>query len=484
MDPYELTYLYYLAEVYGMMEDDDNLIDTYTEITEINPDLIDVHLNLGHLFTKKGILSKAKDEYLKVLQIDPENEKALFYLTYIYLSEGYTEEAIMHFRKLDDKDLLNDEMLEDYAANLFMENHDPAPVLKRIKDKDGINNVTKAIQYFIDGNIEKAKKYFEIEVEENPDTVVSYIGLIRIAEGKNNLDMEKKWRFVLAGTYYKYHQFDKALREALQVKDMDSLFLENRYLLGDIYINLEMIDQAISEYEFFKEQSSDKGDIFLKLGLSYDEIGKHREAADSFRKATELYPEDHELFYYLGIEYRILKEYEQAVETFIKAVQLKEDNAYYHFNLGVSYERLGEIDEAIYYLDKAIQLDMTNATALNYLGYLLADKGIRLYEAKKLIEKALSIDPENGAYLDSIGWVYYRLSDYPKAKEYLESAVKYMDITEDENYVIYEHLGDTYNQIGMLQEAIDAWEKALEMKYMEEIQLKIDQLKKMLKLSK
>jgi tetratricopeptide (TPR) repeat protein len=191
-----------------------------------------------------------------------------------------------------------------------------------------------------------------------------------------------------------------------------------------------------------------------------------------------LYPEDHELYYYLGIEYRILKEYENAISAFLNATQLKDDNAYYYFNLGVSYERLGKIDDAIFYLDKSIQLDGANAMALNYLGYLLADKGIRLYEAKEFIEKALTIDPDNGAYLDSIGWVHYRLSDYGKAKEYLERAIQFMDITEEENYLIYEHLGDTYNKIGLYNEAIDAWEKALEMRFVDEIQFKIEKLKK------
>jgi tetratricopeptide (TPR) repeat protein len=478
LQPFELKYLYYLSDVYGTMGDDDNLIETYTEILKINPELMDVHLNLGYLYTKKGLLGKAKNAYQDVLNIDSENEKALFYLTYISLSEGNSEEALLHFRKLDDKELLNDEMLQDYAANLFIENQNPEPVLNRIKNKESVNDVTKAIQYFFDDDIDKAKEHFENEVRNHPDNIVSYVGLIRIAEKNKNRDMEKKWRFVLAGSYYKLYQFEKSLEEAIRVKEMDTSFLENRYLLGDIYTNLNSIENAIVEYEYFKNHSTDKADIYIKLGLNYDEIGKHKEAAENFKQATALYPEDHELYYYLGIEYRILEEYENAASAFLRATQIKDDNAYYYFNLGVSYERLGKIDEAIFYLDKSIQIDGANAMALNYLGYLLADKGIRLFEAKELIEKALKIDPDNGAYLDSIGWVHYRLSDYGKAKEYLEQAIQFMDITEDENYLIYEHLGDTYSSLGLYNDAIEAWEKALEMRFVEEIQFKIENLKK------
>ncbi len=474
--PFNLQYLFYITEIYSVLEEDDKLIDVYIKILQINPDLIDIHLDLGYLYVKKGMLGLAKQEYQKVLEHEPENERAIFYLAYISLSEGNNNEALFYFRKLNDRDLLNDEMLKDYAVNLFIENQNPEPVLERIKNKENVNNITKAIQFFIDGNFDKAKEFFEMDIKENPDSIAGYTGLIRIAKIKKNLDMEKKWRFVLAGSYYNLHHFKKSLDEARRVKEIDPSFLENRYLMGDIYNNLGMVNEAIEEYEYFKKFSKEKGDIHIKLGLNYDEIGNHEESVNNFLLAIELFPENGELYYYLGIEYRILEDYENAVTTFRKAIELNEDNAYYYFNLGVSFERLEKIDEAIVYLDKSIQLDDTNAVALNYLGYLLADKGIRLYEAKELIEKALAKDPDNGAYLDSIGWVYYKLSEYEKAQEYLESAVKHMDVSEDENYLIYEHLGDTYNQIGLYKEAIGAWEKALQMKYVEEIQLKINRL--------
>ena len=110
---------------------------------------------------------------------------------------------------------------------------------------------------------------------------------------------------------------------------------------------------------------------------------------------------------------------------------------------------------------------------MNYLGYLLADKGIRLKEAKEYIARALEYDPNNGAYLDSMGWVYYRLGDYEKAREYLEMAIQYIDESDEENYLIYEHLGDVYYKIQMYEDAIRAWQKALEIKYVRGIYLKI-----------
>jgi len=475
--PDNLQVLYFLVESYIELNNEDKLIDAYIKILQLNPDLLDTRLNLAFLYTKKGAFSFAENEYRTVLKADPENKKAIFYLTYIYLSKGKTEEALKLFEKLDSRDLLGDEMLEDYAINLFIENQDPKPVLRRIKDKDDLSPCLEAILLYLDGNLDKARRLFEKSVTANPHSIAPYVGLIRIAEQYRNVDMERKWRFVLAGNYYNLGMYEKSLKEAVRVEQINPEFTENRYLLGDIYSAIGMTEKAIHEYEYFKDNTAENGDVFIKLGVNYDRLGRHEESIKSFISAIEYFPENDELYYFLGIEYRIIKDYQKAVKAFRKAVELNTKNAKYFFNLGVSYERLGEIDMAIVYLDKSLQKDDTNPSALNYLGYLLADAGIRLNEAKQYIEKALSIDPENGAYLDSMGWVYYKLSEYEKAREYLESAIAYIDDSDEENYLIYEHLGDVYSKLGMLEQACSTWERALKLKYIVEIQSKIEKVK-------
>ena len=476
--PDDLQLLYYGAEVYTELDENNKLIDIYIKILQINPRSINIRLNLGYLLTKQGLFGLAEKEYKQVLELDPDNEKAVLYLTYIYIYEGKIEEVSKYFNKLDNKNLLNDDLLEDYASILFIDGQDPWPILRKVKNREDVTGLTRAIMFFEEGKIDEAKEYFEMDVRDNSYSIAGYVGLIRIAEIKNNPDMEKKWRFVLAGSYYNLQNFDKSLDEALRVKELDSSFLENIYLLGDIYNNLGMEEKAIAEYEYFKNHSQEKGDVHIKLGIAYDEIGDHQESIRNFREALELFPDNDELYYYLGIEYRILQEYEQAVGIFKKAVELKPDNAFYNFNLGASFERLGNIDDAIFYLDKSVRLDDNNAMALNYLGYILADTGIRLDEAKGYIEKALLLNPENGAYLDSMGWVLYKLSEYNHAKEYLENAVEHIDSSDAENYLVYDHLGDTYYKVGLMLEAINSWKEALKMKFVNEIQQKIEKLEK------
>jgi len=105
----------------------------------------------------------------------------------------------------------------------------------------------------------------------------------------------------------------------------------------------------------------------------------------------------------------------------------------------------------------AIELNPQNAAALNYLGYTFAEQGVQLDEAEDLIRRALALDPTDGFYVDSLGWVYYQRGQYAKAVEQLEHALE----LAGEDPTISEHLGDAYRQTGRPQEALRLYQDAL-----------------------
>jgi Flp pilus assembly protein TadD len=94
---------------------------------------------------------------------------------------------------------------------------------------------------------------------------------------------------------------------------------------------------------------------------------------------------------------------------------------------------------------------------LNYLGYMLADKGKQLPEALKLIRKAVELEPMNGAYLDSLGWVYFKMGEYELAEENLRQAVE-RDQTDP---TVHDHLGELYEKTGRFRLATAQWELSL-----------------------
>jgi tetratricopeptide (TPR) repeat protein len=131
------------------------------------------------------------------------------------------------------------------------------------------------------------------------------------------------------------------------------------------------------------------------------------------------------------------------------------------FRLGSSLERSGASGEAEKIFQKLLERRPNDSATQNYLGYMWADKGIRLEEARELLEKAVAREPRNGAYLDSLGWVYFRLGRLEKAEGFL-SAAKQQD---PDDPTIEEHLGDLSERQGDVRKAAAHWERALELKH-------------------
>jgi Tfp pilus assembly protein PilF len=94
---------------------------------------------------------------------------------------------------------------------------------------------------------------------------------------------------------------------------------------------------------------------------------------------------------------------------------------------------------------------------LNYYGYMLADRGVRLDEALSYIKKAVALDPANGAYLDSLGWTYYKLGKYDLAEENLSKALQHTP----NDPTVQDHMGDVYQKTGRLRQAAAHWERAV-----------------------
>lgn len=158
------------------------------------------------------------------------------------------------------------------------------------------------------------------------------------------------------------------------------------------------------------------------------------------------------------------KLYRQAVVWAQKALERFPGDGELTFSLAAALERSGQFAEAEETFRKLLAAEPENASALNYLGYMFADRGENLTEAKDLIEKAVALDPLSGAYLDSLGWVCFRLGDWDRAEKYLTQAAA----LEPFDATVHEHLGDLFQARGEVEKARASWQRALELKPDEE----------------
>jgi Flp pilus assembly protein TadD len=147
----------------------------------------------------------------------------------------------------------------------------------------------------------------------------------------------------------------------------------------------------------------------------------------------------------------------KALDEAEKLSSSNDDKETITFMRGAMYERMKQYDAAEAEFRKVLSANPEHAGALNYLGYMLADRNVRLDEAHDLIKKAVDLDPDNGAYLDSLGWVYYRQGRLNEAEDLLLRAIGHMG----GDPTVHDHLGDVYLKLGKTREAVVQWQASL-----------------------
>ncbi len=189
------------------------------------------------------------------------------------------------------------------------------------------------------------------------------------------------------------------------------------------------------------------------------DVGRTSEAVAETKKLLGG-KDDSSVYVSLAQLYDKAKQYDneaKALDSAGAAAKNRDDRVNVHFMRGAMFEKLKKYDDAEAEFRKVLELDPDNASALNYIGYMLADRDVRLGEAKDFISKALERDPNNGAYLDSLGWVYYRMNKLNDAENQLRRALEHMSTDP----TVHEHLGDVYFHQGKIREAIAQWESSL-----------------------
>jgi tetratricopeptide (TPR) repeat protein len=146
-----------------------------------------------------------------------------------------------------------------------------------------------------------------------------------------------------------------------------------------------------------------------------------------------------------------------AIDEAEKLSMDKDEKETIHFMRGAMYERMKKYDLAEAEFRKVLAMNPENSSALNYLGYMFADRGVNLQEALQMITKALEREPGNAAYLDSLGWVYYRLGRYDEAESNLKASLAKMS----RDPTVHDHLGDVYLKLGRVKDAISQWERSI-----------------------
>jgi len=193
--------------------------------------------------------------------------------------------------------------------------------------------------------------------------------------------------------------------------------------------------------------------------MTLNRIGKDQEAIQQLEKALKIDGENINALVTLGFTLNKINRKIEAISPLKQALTLDPDNLNAYTTLGMIYDELKMHSASDSLYDTALIIFPENDLLLNNYAYSLADRGIRLKEALEMSKKAISMQPENGAYLDTIGWIYYKLKQFNLALQYIKQSLD----TREESAVVIQHLGDVYYEMGDHDNAKINWKKAFEM---------------------
>ncbi|MBI5201207.1 MAG: tetratricopeptide repeat protein [Elusimicrobia bacterium] len=320
-----------------------------------------------------------------------------------------------------------------------------------------------------DGGLEKAIEHLKNAIAINPDSFQARLTLAQVYEAKKDTDA--------------------ALGEFLAILDRDPENVALRNHIGEVYFMRGELEKSEEHFRHASNSAADnpttclwlailaeqrgdfnqaaaelaksaalKDEAALNLRLSYylTQANRIKEAVRALEEAHKKWPDNDDVAYFLALGYDDLKETDKAADLLKELLKARPDFRDARFQLGALYEKHNRMDDAEREFRALIEQRPNDASSLNYLGYSLSDRGLKLEEAQTMIARAVQIDPTNGAYRDSLGWCYFKQGRNAEAKAELETAIKYLP----SDATVWEHLGDVQAALGDGSKAYEAYVRA------------------------
>jgi len=311
-------------------------------------------------------------------------------------------------------------------------------------------------------------RYNEVNILEAEDKTTEATQLLKdilASTAKRNYNQAERAARValldhLATLYSSVDQTEPAVDAYRQMADVDSTLatraaaeIVNAYRAGKDFPKAQQeADAAVKKWP-------DDRTIRKVRAILIAELGKVDEAASDLKKLMDG-KNDRDTHLALAEVYDKGRKWNDMAKSLDAAEKLStagEEKESVWFMRGAMYERMNKVDQAEVEFRKVLKFDPESAGAMNYLGYMLADRNLRLPEALDLITKALDKDPGNGAYLDSLGWVYYKLGRLPEAEQNLRRALE----KTPRDPTVHDHMADVLMKESKVREAAAQWQASL-----------------------
>ncbi len=403
-----------IGELYERLGNINGAIKTIEELLELIPESKQLETMLVVYYTKASLFDKAHSKLDELIQFYPEDDELVQLKGETLIKEGKVSDAAEYYRRL-----------------LAL----PQTTLDA-KIRIGAYFYTLALK---DTTLmESASLIFESIDRDTTDWMVKlHLGAISAMRGKDSIAIS---------------QFEKAAELAPWNADawvrLASLLFDSKRYKEVVTALGHVIDKFPEEFP-----------LHLILGLSYAQLNNFEDAVTYLAKAVELKGKDINAIGAYSYALNKIEDYKNAIIWLKKGLAIEPASVELMANLGLLYDEHNMNSECDSIYSAALKVNPDNAIILNNYAYSLSKRSYNLDEALEMVSRALEKEPDNPSYLDTKGWVYYKMGNYPDAKKFIEESLKF----SSDKSVILDHLAEVVYAMGNRTEAISIWKRALEL---------------------
>ncbi len=410
-----------LATNYEQMKEYALAADAYKKALALDPSRLEMKSQMALDLAESSQFEEALKAYQELAEANPQDPEPLARMAQIYADQHKLEDA----RKMMDKARKVD---PDSIEIRYYDVH-------LLEDEGKMNEAVKELKEILDAT---AKKAYDAGQRTTRARMLDELGAL----------------------YRKNDQTEQAVATFREIADLDpDSAARATAQIVETYGKAKNYAKATQESDIaMKKYPDDRALMAVRAELFSDQ--NKPDAAIAELKKMLNGKDDREVYLQMADVYQKARDYNHMAEALNSADKLateKEDKNNIIFLRGAMYERQKKFDLAEKEFRKVLDDDPKNASAWNYLGYMLADQNTRLSEAQDYIQKALALDPDNYAYLDSLGWVYFKENKLDDAEAQLAHSLR----LSSKDPTIHDHLGDVLFKKGKLKDAIAQWQSSL-----------------------
>lgn len=450
----------------------------FQEALEADPNGATIHVSIADAYRRLGKTKRAEKHLKKAIEIDPSDPEpyeilALLYTLekkfdlaksqFLYLLQMDPENSDYHF-SLGDIARLNhrwvdamDYYIQAYHLNSLATNalEQALQIAINVKDFVKAESICELLVDELPNNSKYWETYRDIALFNQHFSIAidAVNGLMNIHGKTISLLLQK------SGIYQRINDYKSSLTVLQHASKIDSLSQEVLQQYVSLFIDMEDYKKAIHYnsrlIKFFPE--SPKG--YLNSAIISLSIKEPKKATDILIDHLDVLDQNFTALYILGTAYNQLKEYENSEQFLLKALENHPTSGNAKHTLAMVWDSMKKWEKSDSLYIELIQLDSNDAQAMNNYAYSLSERDASLDNALKYSLKAVELSPNSAPYLDTLGWIYFKLNHLEKALFYIENSIE-IDST---NSVVIEHLGDIYMKTNQIDKAVDAYKQALKL---------------------